>query len=116
MFTLPAGWKPFSLGALAGAVVITWTGFDALGWKTANATESLVKRQTDAAVVSALAPICAAQFRRDANFTTHLAALAKVQRYSRGEVVWKGGWATMPGKTEPNQEVGHACAELLIPG
>jgi len=42
-------------------------------------------------------------------------ALEKVERYSRGEAVSKAGWATMPGNTEANQDVGRACAELLIP-
>jgi hypothetical protein len=115
MAALPAGWKPFSLGALVGAVVITWTGFDALGWKTASAVETLGKRQADSAVVSALATICDARFRAQDDFPVRLAALEKVERYSRGEVVWKAGWATMPGSKEPNQEVGRACAELLIP-
>lgn len=115
MAALPAGWKPFSLGALAGAVIITWTGFDALGWKTSSAAETLGKRQADAAVVSALAVICDARFRAEADFPVRLAALEKLERYSRGEAVWKAGWATMPGAKEPNQEVGHACAELLIP-
>jgi len=49
MFAFPAGWKPFSLGALAGAVAIVWTGFDALGWKTAGSAEMLGKRQADVA-------------------------------------------------------------------
>ncbi len=115
MVALPAGWKPFSLGALIGAVVITWTGFDALGWKTAGAADTLGKRQADVAVVSAMASICDARYRQEAGFARRLAALEKVERYSRGEIVWKGGWATMPGKTEPNQDVGRACAELLIP-
>lgn len=115
MFALPAGWKPFSLGALAGAIAITWTGFDALGWKTSAAAESLGKRQADMAVVSALASICDARFRKEANFSARLAVLEKTERYSRGEVIWKAGWATMPGNDEPNQEVGRACAELLIP-
>ncbi len=115
MFALPAGWKPFSLGALAGAVAITWTGFDALGWKTAGASATLGKRQADMAVVSALASICEARFRKEADFPARLAALEKTERYSRGEVIWKAGWATMPGSAEPNQDVGRACAELLIP-
>jgi hypothetical protein len=115
MFALPAGWKPFSLGALAGAVIIAWTGFDALGWKTAGTSEMLGKRQADAAVVSAMASICAAQFRKQADFSSRVAALEKVDRYSRGEIIWKGGWATMPGKTAPAQDVGQACAELLTP-
>ena len=75
MFALPAGWKPFSLGALAGAVIITWTGFDALGWKTSAAAETLGKRQADAAVVTALASICNEQFRKAADFPARLAAL-----------------------------------------
>jgi predicted phage gp36 major capsid-like protein len=115
MFTPPAGWKPFALGALAGAVAITWAGFDTFGWKTAGTAENLGKRQADAAVVSALASICNARFRSEANFASRLAALEKVERYSRGEMVWKAGWATMPGSSEPNQDVGRACAELLIP-
>jgi len=115
MAALPEGWKPFSLGALAGAVIITWTGFDALGWKTASAVENLGKRQADVAVVAALATICDARFRKDAGFAAHLAELTKVERYSRGEIVTKAGWATMPGATEPNRDVGQACADLLIP-
>jgi hypothetical protein len=115
MVALPAGWKPFSLGALAGAVIITWTGFDALGWKTAGATETLGKRQADTAVIKALATICDAQFRKDADVAGRLATLEKTERYSRGDVVIKAGWATMPGSKEPNREVGQACAELLIP-
>ena len=115
MVALPAGWKPFSLGALAGAVAITWTGFDALGWKTAGSADTLGKRQADAAVVMALASICDAQFRKESDFTARLAALEKTERYSRGEVVSKAGWATMPGAKEPNSAVGQACADLLIP-
>ena len=115
MIALPAGWKPFSLGAVVGAVIITWTGFDALGWKTSSTAATLGKRQADAAVVAALAVICDARFRAEANFPGRLAALEKVERYSRGEAVWKAGWATMPGSKEPNQDVGRACAELLIP-
>ena len=115
MVALPAGWKQFSLGAIAGAVVITWTGFDALGWKTGSAAETLGKRQADTAVVAALASVCAAQFRKEAGFSGRLAALEKVERYSRGEVISKGGWANLAGTAEPNREVGQACAELLTP-
>ena len=115
MITLPAGWKPFALGALAGAIIVTWTGFDALGWKTASAVDTLSKRRADAAVVSAMATVCDTKFRQAANFPARLATLQKADRYSRGELVQKTGWATMPGSTEPNHEVGQACAELLIP-
>jgi hypothetical protein len=112
---LPAGWKPFSLGALAGAIAITWVGFDALGWKTKSAAANLANNQASAAVVAAQAAICDAQFRKQPDFTARVAALEKTERYSRGELISKGGWATMPGSKEAGQNVGQACAELLIP-
>lgn len=112
---LPEGWKPFALGALAGAVVITWTGFDALGWKTKAAALRLAGDQANAAVVASQALICDAQFRKQSDFATRVAALEKADRYSRGDVILKGGWATMPGSKEPIQNVGQACADLLVP-
>ena len=113
--TLPEGWKPFALGALAGAVVITWTGFDALGWKTKNAAQQFANQHADAAVVASQASICNAQFSRQTDSAARLTALAKVDRYSRGDSIAKGGWATMPGSKEPANNVAQACADLLIP-
>lgn len=108
--------KPFLLGALAGAIVITWTGFDALGWKTAGASETLGKRQADSAVVAAYARVCSAQFKTiGKDFDARLAALQKTERYSRGDVVGKAGFATMAGEKEATQGVAQACADLLIP-
>jgi hypothetical protein len=112
---LPAGWKPFSLGALAATVLVTWVGFDALGWKLNSAAETLAKRKAEAAVVSAFAGICRDQFMKGADYAARLAALDKLERYSRGEVVAKGGWATMTGGKEPLAGVAQECAELLVP-
>lgn len=112
---LPTTTKPFSLGALAGAVLVAWVGFDALGWKTAAAAESLIKRQSDSAVVAAYAKICSAQFSSAKDLPARLAALEKVERWSRGEVIAKAGFATMAGEKEPTPGVPAACAELLTP-
>jgi hypothetical protein len=112
---LPAGWKPFALGVLGGAIVITWTGFDALGWKTNSAAMGLASNQADAAVIATQASICEAQFKKQVDFAARIAALEKTERYSRGDVILKGGWATMPGSKEPMQSVGQACADLLVP-
>ena len=71
--------------------------------------------KAEAAVVSAYASICRAQFSTGADFSARLAALAKVDRYSRGELVAKGGWATMSGAKEPQYGVAQECAELLVP-
>jgi hypothetical protein len=112
---LPAGWKPFSLGAVAGAVLAAWVGFDALGWRSAAAAETLAKRQAESAVVSAFASICRDQFMKGADYTARLEALNKLERYSRGDAVAKAGWATMTGAKEPRSGVAQECAELLIP-
>ena len=112
---MPAGTKPFCLGALAGAVLVAWVGFDALGWKTNGTAEALSKRNADAAVAAAYASICSEQFRKSSGFSVQLAALAKTERYSRGDVLAKGGWATMVGSKEPHPGVAQLCAELLIP-
>jgi hypothetical protein len=117
-FKLPAihkDTKPFCLGALVGAVLITWVGFDALGWKTSAASDALAKRQADGAVVTALARICSAQFNSAKNFPVRLAELQKTERYSRGQVVAKAGFATMHGEKEPTPGVSEACANLVIP-
>ena len=113
---LPAGTKPFCLGALAGAVLSVWVGFDALGWKLSSAAETLANRKAETAVVAALASVCREQFRQGADFPARLAALEKVERYSRGDAVAKGGWATMPGSKEPKPGVAQECADLLFPG
>ena len=107
--------NPFLLGALAGAVISVWTGFDALGWKTSSASETLVKRGADSAVVSAYARVCSANFKNLKDFDARLATLQKAERYSRGDVVGKAGLATMVGEKEATQGVAQACADLLIP-
>ena len=114
-FKLPANTQPFLLGALAGAVLSVWVGFDAMGWKTRSAAETLANRQSESAVVSAFASVCRDRFTQAAGFPARLAALEKIEKYSRGESIAKGGWATMTGAKEPQQGVGDECANLLLP-
>ena len=114
-FTLPKDTNPFLVGALAGAVLATWVGFDALGWKTSSTSESLVKRGSETAVVAAYAHVCTSQFNAAKDHDAQLAALTKIDKWSRGDVVAKGGYATMMGDKEPVSGVPSACADLLIP-
>lgn len=114
-FKLPKDTNPFLVGALAGAVLATWVGFDALGWKTGAAAETLIKRQAETSVTGAYAHICTSQFNAAKDHEAQLEALRKVDRYSRGDVVAKGGYATMLGDKEPGSGVASACADLLIP-
>jgi hypothetical protein len=107
--------QPFLLGALAGAILISWIGFDLLGWKMSGKAEAQAKKQSDTAVVAAYAGICDAQFRSAPKFQARLTELEKADRWSRGEIVVKAGYASFPGVKEPSRDVGQACAELLLP-
>ena len=114
-YKLPKDTKPFLLGAAAGAVVLGVMGFHNFGWKMDSDAKALAKRQADIAVVAALATICGAHFKEAPDFNARFSALEKADRWSRGDVLAKGGWATMSGSKEPAPGVGQACAEVLIP-
>ena len=112
---LPEDTKPFCLGALAGALVLSWAGFSQMGWKLNSTADTLAQKQADNAVATAYARICSAQFKSAQNLPVRLAALEKTDRWSRGDALVKDGWATMSGSTEPSQGVAQACADLLLP-
>lgn len=106
---------PFALGALAGAVLISYLGFNHMGWTLGSTASSLAKRQSELAVVGAYAQICSAQFSSAKTQPLQMVQLQKIDRYQRGDFIDKGGWATMSGAKEPVSGVGQACADLLIP-
>jgi len=117
-FKLPAIFKhatPFLLGMLAGALLILWIGFDFAGWTTSSTSERFAKKQNEVAVAAALGKICSVQFNSAANLPQRLAELQKTERWSRGEMLAKTGFATMPGDKEPANGVSEACANLLVP-
>jgi hypothetical protein len=111
------GWtKPTLWGAAAGALLVTVVGFTT-GWVVTSGTaKATAERQAEKAVISALTPICVAQFKSEpqAEQTTHLAALQKESSWLRGDYVEKQGWATMPGGTKPNDSVAEICASQLL--
>ena len=110
----PAELKPALWGAATGAVVLAVVGFTWGGWVTGAKARDMVKTNSDAAVVSALAPICAEKFKAATDAPTQLEALKKLATYEQGNFVDKGGWATMPGGTTALSGLGRSCATLLI--
>ena len=107
--------KPFFFGALSGALLISWVGFNLVGWTTSSTAERAAKKKTEDAVAGALAKICVAQFNGAANLPERLTQLQKADRWSRGGVLAKEGYANMPGDKAQANGVADACANLLVP-
>ena len=113
----PVETKPGLWGAAVGAVAMTIVGFSWGGWVTGGKAETEATQRVNAAVVAALAPVCVERFQRAADVPGNLAALKKIDSWSQGEFVEKGGWAIAPGMKPYDQlsSVAKACAVLLAP-
>jgi alpha/beta superfamily hydrolase len=112
---IPVETKPVLWGVAAGAVAMAIAGFTWGGWVTGGTAEASATQRANAAVVLALAPVCVDKFQHNADVTANLAALKKVDSWSQGDFVEKGGWATVPGSKATDQvaAVAKACAVLL---
>lgn len=112
---LPVETKPVLWGMVGGAVAAAIIGFSWGGWVTANTSETTASQRAKDAVVGALAPICVDKFQHAADYSANEAALKKADAWNQGELVEKGGWATVPGPSNPDQvsAVAKACAALL---
>lgn len=112
---IPIETNPALWGIAGGAVGLAIVGFSWGGWTTAGKAETAARSRADDAVVGALAPMCVDKFQSAGAAPTNLLALKKVETWSQGEFVEKGGWATLPGTHSPEQvsAVAKACAVLL---
>jgi len=105
--------RPALWGAVAGAIALAIVGFSWGGWVTV-AAETLARNSAATAVVAALTPICVEKFRQAADASANLVEMKKAAyAWDQSKFVERGGWATMPGSTEPNSAVAKACAESL---
>ena len=106
--------KPALWGAAAGAIALAIVGFSWGGWVTGGTAETIAKTRAATAVVAVLAPICVDKFRQAAGASANLAEMKKATYASdQSRFIEKGGWATMPGSTEPDSAVARACAQTL---
>lgn len=112
---IPVETKPALWGMVGGAIAAAIIGFTWGGWVTGGRAESDATQRVNAAVVSALAPVCVEKFQGTADVAANLAELKKSDSWSQGAFIEKGGWATLPGKNAPDQvsAVAKACAGLL---
>ena len=112
---IPVETKPAIWGVVGGAIALGIVGFTWGGWVTGGTAEASATQRANSAVVAALAPVCADRFKNTADAAANLSALKKIDSWSQGDYVEKGGWAGLPGSNAPAQvtAVAKACATLL---
>ena len=112
---MPLWIKPVLWGAVAGSVVTMIIGFSYGGWTTSSTSARLAKVQADAAVTTALVPICVAKSKADGAGVKKMGELrALASTYDQRDFVTKTGWATVPGSEDANSDVAGACAAALL--
>ena len=105
--------KHLITGAVVGSAATLLVGFVWGGWVTGGSASLMAKKQANAEVVAALAPICVLQFNAKPEAATQLVALKALSTYQQGDFVNKSGAATMPGSQTTFDGVAKACADLL---
>ena len=107
--------KPTIWGAVVGSILTMIVGFSWGGWTTHSTANQDALKRADAAVTATLVPICLARGKIDPAKGTRLADLKAItSSYEQTEFVMKTGWATFPGKEDPNRDVAEACASALL--
>jgi type VI protein secretion system component VasK len=107
--------KPGIWGAVIGSIFTMIVGFNWGGWTTSSTANQAAIQRADAAVTTAFVPICLAQAKVDASKGKKLGELKAITAsYDQTDFVMKAGWATFPGKADPNRDVAEACASALL--
>ena len=78
-----------------------------------TAADKIAKTQSEAAVVSVLAPVCATKFRELPDFTAKRAALEKASMYERRDIFPKE-LVTLPGESRPDADLASACSAAVL--
>jgi len=107
--------KPGVWGAVIGSILTMIVGFNWGGWTTSSTANQAAILRADAAVTTAFIPMCLAQEKLDASKGKKLGELKAITAsYDQTDFVMKAGWATFPGKADPNRDVAEACASALV--
>ena len=102
-------------GAVIGGVVTGFVGFSGFGWTFESKAKDMAKASANAAVIEALAPICADNFQHAADATKNKVALMKASPTEQVTFIVQGGWAKFPGSNSSNNPaVAEACAKIVV--
>jgi hypothetical protein len=93
---------------VACVVATMVVGFVWGGWTTGG---TAAKMASDAAELAAT--MCVTRFMEAPNAATHLATLKKTDSWERGDMIQKGGWATIAGVKEVPSGTDDLCAQKL---
>lgn len=101
--------------ACAGTAVATMiVGFTWGGWVTGGTSRDLASTAGTAARVELAGEICVERFNAAPNSAARLVELKAITSASaKRQFVESGGWATMPGQTDPDRRGAEACAVAL---
>ena len=91
------------------AVGFTWGG-----WVTGGTAATMAANAGTESNAKMVASICAAQFDHAADAATQRAALNKLDKWDRATFITKGGWANVPGITDPVSGAADLCAQQLV--
>jgi len=100
-------------GAFLGFLATVVIGFSWGGWTLGSTAKQMAVKETSAALVAVLAPMCADKFRSASDAALNMAEFKKVSSWQQDSYIQKGGWATFPGMTSPDLAVAQACAQIL---
>jgi len=100
-------------GAIVGGLATAFIGFNWGGWMLESTAKQSAVKDTSAALVAVLAPMCADKFRNASDSALNMAEFKKVNSWMQDSYIQKGGWATFPGMSSPDLAIAQACAQLL---
>jgi|SRR4051812_2269901 hypothetical protein len=101
-------------GTAFGAAATIFVGFYWAGWSLPGTVDKIAKERSDAAVVVALAPVCAEKFGALPDATAKKIAMTKVDTWKRADEFPKE-FVTLPGQSYANPALVDACYLLLNP-
>ena len=98
-------------GAAVGAVATMFVGFYWGGWSLGSTADKVAKARSEVAVIAALAPVCAKEFRALPDAEAKQVALSKVDSWKRRDEFPKE-LVTLPGESYPEF---RPCGRVLRP-
>jgi hypothetical protein len=98
-------------GVVVGMLLLSY-GF---GFMSRTAADKLASASSERAVIAALAPVCAANFRALPDVAARTATLVadKDNSYKMREA-FPEAMITLPGKSYPDSDLTAACADLIL--